>query len=65
MSLAMLMSVSFSVDVFSFTEAELDKYKKNVIMAPDFTLKDLDGNTHNLMAYRGKKVVVLETGSST
>ena len=28
-------------------------------LAPDFTLPDSDGNTHNLSQYRGQKLVIL------
>ncbi|MDA2934733.1 peroxiredoxin family protein [Acidobacteria bacterium AH-259-D05] len=49
---------------FSWTGDELSKYKETELIAPDFSLKSLDGNIYKLSNYRGK-IVVLEMGSST
>lgn len=55
----------FSLPAFSQSRDELLKYKENVVMAPEFSLQALDGQTYRLSDYKGKKIVVLETGSST
>ncbi len=57
--------IFFSLPAFSQSRAELLKYKENVVMAPEFSLQALDGKTYRLSDYKGKKIVVLETGSST
>ena len=57
--------IFFSLPAFSQSRDELLKYKENVVMAPDFSLQSLDGTTYRLSDYQGKKIVVLETGSST
>lgn len=57
--------IFFSLPAFSQSRDELLKYKENVVMAPEFSLQALDGKTYRLSDYKGKKIVVLETGSST
>lgn len=61
----MLLMVSFSAAVLSLTRDELGKYKEEVIMAPDFALKAVDGKVYKLGDFRDKKFVVIQTGSST
>ena len=65
LSLAIIMVVSFSVSVFSFSRDELGKYKEKTLIAPDFTAQSTEGKTYKLSDYRGKGIIVLETGSST
>ena len=57
--------IFFSLPAFSQSRDELLKYKENVVMAPEFSLQALDGKTYRLSDYKGEKIVVLETGSST
>jgi hypothetical protein len=64
LSLALMLLVVFSMPALALTGKELGMHKEKTIMAPDFTLKDLEGKTHKLSDYRGK-IIVLETGSST
>jgi hypothetical protein len=64
LSLALMLLVVFSMPALALTGKELGMYKEKAIIAPDFTLKDLEGKTHKLSDYRGN-IIVLETGSST
>ena len=64
LSLALMLLVAFSIPALALNPKELGMHKEKEIMAPDFTLKDIEGNTHKLSDYRGK-IVVLEHGSST
>lgn len=43
----------------------LRQYKQKTVIAPDFTVKDLEGKSVTLSDFRGKMYVVIETGSST
>lgn len=62
----MLQMISFSSLVFSqIPRADFQNYKEKNLIAPNFSLKALDGKTYNLSDYRGKQIVVIQTGSST
>ncbi len=63
--LTMVLMTSFSTPVFPYSREDLAKYKEAELMAPDFSLKALDGNTYKLSDFKGKKFVVIQTGSST
>jgi len=65
LSLIIMLLVAFSATGFSLSAGELSQYKKKPIMAPEFTLQDLDGKVISLSDFRGKRIVVIETGSST
>ena len=56
--------LALPISVFSYTSAELSKYAEMELVAPDFSLQGLDGETYTLSDLRGK-VVVIEAGSST
>lgn len=56
--------LALATPALPYTREELRQYNEKTLMAQDFTLKDLDGNTHNLNRYRGMYVAI-ETGSST
>ncbi len=56
--------LALPVSIFSYTSAELSKYNEMELIAPDFSLQGLDGETYTLSDLRGK-VVVIEAGSST
>lgn len=62
--LTMLAMIALPASIFAYTSAELRQYKEKELIAPDFTLKGLDGKTYKLSDYR-KKIVVMEAGSST
>ncbi len=68
-SLAFFLTISLtlflSTPLFSYSRDELNKYKDTELMAPEFSLRGLDGNTYTLSDFRGKKIVVIQTGSST
>ncbi len=65
LSLVMVLMVSMSATVFALSRDELNKYKEEVLMGPDFSLKATDGKTYSLADYKGKSIVVVQTGSST
>ena len=62
-AVAVLVPLTISVD--AYTRDELSRYKEVELIAPDFTLKSLDGNTHTLSDFKSKQFVVLQFGSST
>ena len=64
-SLAISLVLFLSTPLFSYSRDEMNNYKDKELMAPDFSLRGLDGSTHTLSDFRGKKVVVIQTGSST
>jgi hypothetical protein len=64
--LSVLFITFFAVPVFAqLGGSELMQYQEKELMAPDFTLVSLEGDSYTLSDYRGKKIVVVETGSST
>ena len=63
--LTVLLMISSAPLSNSYTRDELNNYQDTKLMAEDFSLQGLDGRIYTLSDYKGKKVVVLETGSST
>ena len=64
-SLAISLVLFLSTPLFSYSRDELNKYQDKELMAPDFSLRSLDDNTYTLSDFKGKKIVVIQTGSST
>jgi hypothetical protein len=63
--LTVSLMISSSPLIYSYTRDELSNYQETELMAEDFSLKGLDGETYTLSDYKGKRIVVLQAGSST
>lgn len=65
LSLVALGVLAWAVPGQAYTRQELAKYEEKAMMAPEWTLKGLDGKTYSLKDYQGKMYVAIQTGSST
>lgn len=52
-----------SFAVWFFGEANAGDVARQSLIAPDFTLPDIDGRSHSLSEYRGRKILLLSWAS--
>lgn len=65
LSLVALGVLAWAAPGHAYKREELAKYEEKAMMAPEWTLKGMDGKTYSLKDYRGKMYVAIQTGSST